>query len=240
MELGRRSWSSHGQRVACACGTCLILLIIGNPAEALALGSRTSTRSHDFYSPRYVSAADILALRDDLGLCTVTKMPGIETLLMTGKTSELVQFRAVLALVDSGFPYEVRLIDVTRCNWTPAASDRIAGAVDSVSIGSLGYPPIGASGNRVIIDYLGNKVLVVAPQAKIDRVVLAVKEGLLPAKRASLAPGRPRMLAGGGGLGRNRPGCFGCQGGYSPLPTGKPGTGKAAYAGRCESSGSNH
>lgn len=179
-----------------------MLLIIGNPAGAMALGPETSTRSHDFYSPRYVSAEAILALRNDLGLCTVTQQPGVETLLMTGKTSELAQFRAILALVDSGFPYDVRLIDVTQCNWTPAASDRIATAVHGVSIGSLGYPPIGASGNRIIIDYLGNKVLVVAPQVKIDRVVLAVKEGLLPAKRVSLAPGRPRMLAGGGGLGR--------------------------------------
>ena len=177
-----------------------MLLIIGNPA--MTLGSSTSTRSYDFYSPRYVSADTILALGNDLGLCTVTQQQGVETLLMTGKTSELAQFRAVLALVDSGFPYDLRLIDVTQCNWTPAASDRIAVAVDGVAIGSLGYPPIGASGNRVIIDYLGNKVLVVAPQAKIDRVVLAVKEGLLPAKRASLAPGRPRMLAGIGGLGR--------------------------------------
>ena len=200
MKLARRSWSSHGQGVARAFGTCLILLVIGVPAAAL--GSVTSTSSYDSYSPKYVSAEDILALGDALGLCTVTKLPGIETLLMTGKASELAQFHAVLSLLDSGFFYDVRLIDVTRCNWTPAASERIAAAVDSVSIGSLRYPPIGVSGKRVIIDYLGSKVLVVAPQIKIDRVVLAVEKGILPSKQADLAPGRPLMLAGVGGLGR--------------------------------------
>lgn len=151
-----------------------VLLLCGGPLFA-SEGNVSSDATHKVVALQHITAERGRDFLTRLGIATASKLPGAESLLITGNKSDLQKAQAVLELVDSRTEYDVRDLGATFAS-LPASAE-IARAVGSVCVGTFANPPRDRSLMRAIVDVHNGRVLIISPVIQIQDIRIAVELG---------------------------------------------------------------
>jgi type II secretory pathway component GspD/PulD (secretin) len=112
-----------------------------------------------------------------LKMGTASRMPGTNSLLVTGDADVLRKALVVLAIVDAPQQYDVAQLGRASSASALPASDRIADAVGDITIGTFAHPPRSTERARALIDVHDGAVVAVAPIFQLQDIKLAVELG---------------------------------------------------------------
>ena len=138
-----------------------VLLLCGGPLLALDGNTASGTARHEVIPLQQITperGRDFLAR---LQIGTVSRMPGVNSLLVTGRRDELQKAVAVLELVDTRTEFDVRSSGPPRRRLP--SNTEIAHAVGGVCIGTFANPPKDKTRMRAIVDVHDGHVVVIAP-----------------------------------------------------------------------------
>ncbi len=160
-----------------------VLLLCGGPSFAL-----DGNATHKVVSLQHIKAERAKDFLTRLGIGTASKLPGAESLLITGSEIELQKAQAVLELVDTRTEYDVRDLGATFPSLPSNAE--IARAVGSVCIGTFANPPRDRTQMRAIVDVHNGRVVAISPVMQLQDIRIAVELGpaVLRERRAIAAP----------------------------------------------------
>jgi len=156
----------------------LILNFIGFSAVLIAAETNKKPEQlrYRVFSLRKGSAEQGVQILKDAGIGTVSRLPGANTLLVTGSRNQLVSAANILRLIDTDEQYSVqRLCDASEAPNLPSI-ERLVDKTGNMSIGTFSKEPAGDGPVKVMIDVCGDKVVVIAPSSHINRIVQAVGE----------------------------------------------------------------
>jgi len=141
-----------------------------------AAGSGSEQVAHKFVPLTHISAEQGRKyLVEDLKLCTASKMPGTNTLLVTGQPQELAKAIAILKVVDVKERFVIReIFPASAANSLPS-NKHIAAVVGNITIGNFSNPPADTASTKAIIDIHNGAVLAIAPASQIEKIVSAIK-----------------------------------------------------------------
>jgi len=175
-----------------------IVCYSGGPLFALDWTAPSGTLDYKMVSLAHITPERGKELLTQLGIGTVSRMPGTNSLLVTAESDELRKAVAVLGIVDSSQEYSIqRLGPATSASKLPS-NDRIADAVGNMVIGTFAKPPRGTSKTKALIDAHGGVVWAIAPLFQLQDIKLAIelgpdvlkqrREGIRYAQAAAAAP----------------------------------------------------
>jgi general secretion pathway protein D len=113
---------------------------------------------------------------DDLGIGTISHIPGSPALLVTAQPRELAKAKAVLNLIDEVKQFAVQDICPAAKVNKLTSNEQIAAKLGNISIGSFTAPPAEQTGNRAIIDFHNNALIAIAPTGVMDKLVAATRQ----------------------------------------------------------------
>jgi len=149
----------------------------GGPLFALDWSAPSGTVDYKMVSLAHISPERGKELLAQLGIGTVSRMPGTNSLLVTAEAGELRKVVTVLGIVDSTEEYSIqRLGPATSADKLPSR-DRIADAVGNMVIGTFANPPHSTSKVKAIIDTHGGVVWAIAPLFQLQDIRLAIELG---------------------------------------------------------------
>jgi len=122
-----------------------------------------------------------------LNIGTVSMLPNPGTLLVTAPPKQLLKIASVLKIVDSKEKFVIKQILPASEAATMPAKDELAAELGDILIGSFVEPPLTTGRPGAIIDVHDDAVLAVAPAAKFDKIVSAVKK----LQKPTAAPAAP-------------------------------------------------
>jgi len=154
-----------------------IVCYSGGPLFALDWSAPSGTVDYKMVSLAHISPERGKEFLTQLGIGTVSRMPGTNSLLVTAEAGELRKAVAVLGIVDSAEEYSIqRLGPATSAGKLPS-SDRIAEAVGNMVIGTFANPPRGTSKVKAIIDTQGGVLWAIAPLFQLQDIKVAIDLG---------------------------------------------------------------
>jgi len=125
---------------------------------------------------RHISAQQGKQLLTELKLGTVSRLPGRNMLLVTGRPDELTKAGAVVELVDADVK-EQFVVKAIYPAWQAKnlpPKERIAAVLGNVSLGDFSRPPEPNATARAIIDVHNDMVLAIAPASLVEKIVSAI------------------------------------------------------------------
>jgi hypothetical protein len=164
------------------------LLLCGGPALALDANTAPGVARHKVISLQHITPERGRDFLTRLQIGTATRMPGTDSLLVTGDETELQKAQALLDLVDTRTEFDIRQLGPA----SPAlpSNAEIAGAVGGVSIGTFAHPPKDKTKMRAIVDVHKGYVVAIAAAIQLQDIRLAVELGphVLRERRAISQP----------------------------------------------------
>ncbi len=139
-------------------------------------GEKPSLPRYRVFSLRHISATQGKGYLDELGLGTVSQLPGATALLVTAEPEELVKATGVLELVDAVERFVIKAIVAGSEAKSVPSNEQIAAEVGKISIGTFSEPPGRAAKSRAIIDIHNDAVVVIAPAEQLERIISAVED----------------------------------------------------------------
>ena len=153
-----------------------VLLLFGGPLLALDGNAPSGALRYETVPLNNITperGKDFLA-RLKIGV-TASRLPGTNTLLVTGDEVEMHKALAILELVDTRVEFDVRQLGPA---WPAMASNaEIADVVGGICIGSFSNPPRDKNKMRAIVDVHDGKVVVIAPVIQLQDIRVAVELG---------------------------------------------------------------
>ncbi len=113
---------------------------------------------------------------DDLGIGTVSHIPGSSALLVTAQPRELAKAKSVINLIDKVEQFSIQNIFSTTEAGKLPPKEQIAAKVGNITIGSFTTAPAEHTDTRAIIDFHNDALVVIAPTSVIDKIVTTVRE----------------------------------------------------------------
>jgi type II secretory pathway component GspD/PulD (secretin) len=139
-------------------------------------GAISGVARYRVFSLKHISAEQGKKYLAEVGVGTVSQLPGVNTLLVTAQPEELVKASAILELVDAEESFDIKTIfpasDVAKF----PSNEQIAAKVGDISIGTFSNPPSGTAKTKVILDVHNGSVIAVAPAGQIERIISAVEQ----------------------------------------------------------------
>ncbi len=143
------------------------------------------------YSLKHISAEKGKGILEGLQIGTVSQLPNSNTLLVTADSNGLRKASAILDLVDSEEKYVVETV----CSASEAANlpsnEEVGKMTGGIDVGTFSEPPGDFSQVKAIIDIHRDKVLAIAPEVIIGKVISALKE---PAEKEEETQGLPSQV----------------------------------------------
>ncbi len=128
------------------------------------------------FSLRHISAERGKEYLAELGIGTVSQLPGAKALLVTAEPEELLKASVILGLVDAEEHFVIKaILPGSEAKKLPS-NEQIAAKVGKISIGTFSEPPSRATGVKAIIDMHNGAVVVVAPAEQLERIISAIEE----------------------------------------------------------------
>jgi len=152
-----------------------VLLMCGGSLWAQQGAAASGTTRHAVFSLQQITPEQGRDFLTRLNIGTVSKMPGVDSLLVTGDEVELQKASAVLGLVDSRTEFDVRVLGPALPVMPTNA--QIAAAVGGVCIGTFANPPKDKTKMRAIVDVHNGNVVVVASTMQLQDIRYAVELG---------------------------------------------------------------
>jgi general secretion pathway protein D len=174
--MTERHLSCERRRGALAVSLLAILFWTG-PLFALDWNVPSGTLDYKMVSLSNISPERAKELLTKLGMGTVSRMPGTNSLLVTGEAAKLQHALAVLAIVDSPQQYEIAELARATAAGTLPSNERIAAAVGNISIGTFANPPRSEEKAKAIIDLHDGAVVAIAPIFQLQDIKLAIEIG---------------------------------------------------------------
>jgi type II secretory pathway component GspD/PulD (secretin) len=140
-------------------------------------------------SLRHIPAQKGKQWLSELGVGTVSQLPGANMLLVTAEPNELTKATAVLGLVDSKEEFVIRTIMSSWSAQDYAAIDRISAAMGDVVVGTFSNPPVAIGQPKAIVDIHRGALITIAPANQLDRIMSAFGRGPAQPVDTALAPG---------------------------------------------------
>ncbi|HUT28479.1 MAG TPA: secretin N-terminal domain-containing protein [Sedimentisphaerales bacterium] len=144
------------------------------------------TTRYRVISLRHIPAQKGKQWLSELGVGTVSQLPGANMLLVTAEPNELNKATAVLGLVDSKEEYALRTILSSWSMLDHASIDRISATLGDLVIGTFSSPPVAIGQPKAIVDVHHGALITIAPANQLDRIMSAFGRG--PAQPAGTAP----------------------------------------------------
>ncbi|UCF44459.1 MAG: hypothetical protein JSV99_06005 [Planctomycetota bacterium] len=164
-----------------------IVLTGGLVFAAEQQGETPALPRYRVFSLRHISASQGKEYLDELGIGTVSQLPGANALLVTAEPEELVKATTILELVDTGERFVIKAILSGSEAKNLPSNERIATEVGKISIGTFSEPPSRAAKTRAIIDIHDDAVVAIASGEQLERIISAVEElresGVRPAAK---------------------------------------------------------
>ena len=121
-------------------------------------------------------------------LGTASRIPNTQTILVTTDSADLSKARTLLEIVDSTEPYTVVLLPADQNIVTQVQQGSFAGRLTDLSIGSFANPPIANEKPKVLVDLLGDSVIIAAPTSRLDEVTSALLQTPPQSPESNLPP----------------------------------------------------
>ncbi len=172
--MTERHLSREKRRRALAVLLLAIGFCTGGPLLALDWTVPSGTLDHRIVSLSHVTperARDLLA---KLKMGTASRMPGTNSLLVTGEADTLRKAVVILAIIDAPQQYDVAPLGQAS---TLPASDKIADAVGGITIGTFDHPPRSSERAKALLDVHNGAIVAVAPVFQLQDIKLAVELG---------------------------------------------------------------
>ena len=142
----------------------------GERPTAEPTSADTGPARYRVFSPKHISAGQAIALLDELGIGTASKLPGANAILVTAQARELIKVAVILKLVDAEEEFAIKTIyPVPADGNLPSTSTGIASSArilaelgGDISIGTFSQPPDENAPFRAIIDIHKDAVVVIA------------------------------------------------------------------------------
>ncbi|MGA1979772.1 MAG: secretin N-terminal domain-containing protein [Sedimentisphaerales bacterium] len=146
------------------------------------------------FSLKHISAEQGKKYLAQAGVGTVSQLPGVNALLVTAQPEDLIKASAILELVDSEEPFDIKTITAASeiANFPP--NGQIAAKVGDVSIGTFSNPPSGTAKTKAIIDVHNDAVIAVAPVGQLEKIISAIEQ-LRSSKAQALQGAKPNKSA---------------------------------------------
>jgi general secretion pathway protein D len=172
--MTERHLSQEKRRRALAVSLLAIVFSTSGPLLALDWSVPSGTLDHKMVTLSHVTPERAKELLARLNMGTVSRMPGTNSLLITGEADTLRNALVILAIVD--VPQEYDAAQLGQAGTLPT-SDRIADAVGGIAIGTFAHPPAGTEKAKALIDVYNGTVVAVAPLFQLQDIRLAVELG---------------------------------------------------------------
>jgi type II secretory pathway component GspD/PulD (secretin) len=164
------------------------------PAERASEAAAKAPR-YRVFSLRHISAREGRQYLSELGVGTISELPGANMLLVTGQSRELKKAGAVLGLVDSKQQYTMKTILPSWSMQGYTSIDRIAAGMEGIRIGTFSNPPAGIDQPKAIVDVHGDALVTISPVSQLDTIMSAFGKSPASPEEAILA--HPRKAATG-------------------------------------------
>ena len=148
-------------------------------------------------SVKHISAAQGKKYLDEVGVGTVSQLPGSPALLVTGGAEGAAKAQAVLDIVDGPEEYVVRVILSDSGEIELPSAEAISEKVGGIEVGTFSNPPKGSGRGRAIIDIHNGYGVIIAPSHGLDRIVSAIEQlqGSAPIEpRRKATPVEPKKV----------------------------------------------
>jgi type II secretory pathway component GspD/PulD (secretin) len=149
----------------------------GGPLFALDWSAPSGTVDYKMVSLAHISPERGKELLAQLGIGTVSRMPGTNSLLVTAEAGELRKAVTVLGIVDCAEEYSIQRLGPATAAGKLPSRDRIADAVGNMVIGTFANPPHSTSKVKAIIDTQGGVLWAIAPLFQLQDIKLAIELG---------------------------------------------------------------
>lgn len=153
---------------------CVLALCAGSLRAAGETAVSGATR-HAVVSLQHITPEQGRNFLTRLNIATVSRMPGVNSLLVTGDEVELQKAAAVLELVDARIEFDARTLGPATP--TMPSQAEIAAAVGSVAVGTFAHPPKDKNKMRAIVDVHNGNVVVIASTMQMQDIRYAVEIG---------------------------------------------------------------
>ncbi len=152
----------------------IIFLSVSNSLSAVESKGVSEQSPYEIFPLRYISSEQGKGYLADIGIKTVSQIPGSNALLVTAHTDELAKAKAVLNVVDNSESFVVKAILPVSAAVNMPDNEQIAARVGNITIGSFSNPPRNQTGAKAIIDIHNNAVIIVVPAGLLESVVSAI------------------------------------------------------------------
>jgi general secretion pathway protein D len=163
------------RRVVSVFGLLLVLAIgrvsvadTPNPVEASGYGNIPLA---------HISAPLAKQMLDPLKLATISVVPGSSMLLLTGELARVQKARAILEVIDTTEPYQIKELRSASSPKALPSNDEIAAAIGGIKIGTFSDPPRRSNKAKAIIDVCNGSIWAVAPAARLAEIATALEAG---------------------------------------------------------------
>ena len=151
-------------------------IIVLNSSYIFAAGqaNASGTARYRVFSLKNISAEQGEKYLTEVGVGTVSQLPGPNALLITGRAEELVKACAVLELVDADEHFYIKVIcPASEAEQIPS-NEQIAVEVGNISIGTFSESPLSSIKNKAIIDMSGDSIIAIAASEQLEDIVSAI------------------------------------------------------------------
>jgi len=139
-------------------------------------GAASVVARYRVFSLKHISAEQGKKYLAEAGVGTVSQLPGVDALLVTAQSEELVKASAILGLVDAEEPFNIKAIfpasEVTKF----PSNEQIAAKVGDISIGTFSNPPGDTAKTKAIIDVHNDAVIAVVPAGQLEKIISAIEQ----------------------------------------------------------------
>ncbi|KPJ66846.1 MAG: hypothetical protein AMJ43_06735 [Coxiella sp. DG_40] len=176
----------------------LTIFLGGGYVLAAEQGISSGLERYRVFPLRHISAEQGKQYLAEVGLGTVSQLPGTNTLLVTAQPDELIKASSILGLVDVEQQYVIKAIFPASESGDMPSNEQIAAEVGNIFIGTFfDEPPSHTKKDRAIIDIHEESVIAIAPAEQIEMIVSAVERLQGRASEAEVAaPKEPQVTSG--------------------------------------------
>ena len=159
-------------------GSCLFVFGEISPKGDVATeqGAVSAVARYRVFSLKHISAEQGKKYLAEAGVGTVSQLPGVNSLLVTAQSEDLVKASAILKLVDAEEPFNIKAIFPASEAAKFPSNEQIAAKVGDISIGTFSNPPSGTAKAKAIIDVCNDTVIAVAPAGQLEGIISAVEQ----------------------------------------------------------------
>ncbi len=190
--------SPHKERCQSLAAILLIMLLRAGPGHIYALDASASsgTVQHRVIPLTHIAPQRGKEFLTRLKIGTASRLPGTDTLLVTGGPGELQKAIAILGLVDTVTEFDIKQLGPVSAAGMMPSNERIADAVGGISLGTFANPPRDKTRMRGILDVHNGAVVAIAPAFQLKDITTAVELGpeAVRRRRVLAAPVNPAAV----------------------------------------------